>query len=264
MGLSSSQRKQIASLLEDQIRRKLSDYSPESNNMPFHVRLLGQDRMALFSFIQSINTTLGTSVFEQVAVIIAAPRFKHAIHQYKDFNDTISEDAQKAIQNIIDALTVGKLKPNKNSEIEKILEVAQTGKIKKIKKPRIDLFLESNDGTEYYFDLKTAKPNMNEIVGFKRKMLEWVAIRASKSLKPNIYTGLAIPYNPYEPDSYKRWTFQGMFDLDNELKVASDFWDFLGGEKTYEDLLETFEDVGIKLRPEIDDKFANFKSKKTP
>lgn len=263
MGLLSSQRKQIANLLEDQIIRKLSDYSPESNNMPFHVRLLGQDRMALFSFIQSINTTLGTSVFEQVAAIIAAPQFKRAIHQYKDFNDTISEDAQKAIQNIIDALKAGKAKPDKLFEIKTILEVAQTGKIKKIKKPRIDLFLESKDGTEYYFDLKTAKPNIDEIVGFKRKMLEWVAIRASKSLKPNIYTGLAIPYNPYEPKPYERWTFGGMFDFDNEIKVASDFWDFLGGNNTYEDLLKTFEDVGIQLRPKIDAKFAMLIPKKS-
>ncbi|MDR0411845.1 MAG: TdeIII family type II restriction endonuclease, partial [Treponema sp.] len=27
--------------------------------MPFHYRLLGRDRMALFSFIQSLNTTFG-------------------------------------------------------------------------------------------------------------------------------------------------------------------------------------------------------------
>lgn len=51
MGLSNSQREQIADLLKERIRRKLSAYSPESNNMPFHVRLLGRDRMALFSFI---------------------------------------------------------------------------------------------------------------------------------------------------------------------------------------------------------------------
>ncbi len=84
MGLSNNQRKQIANLLKEQIRRKLSNYSPESNNMPFHVRLLGRDRMALFSFIQSINTTLGTSVFEQVASLVAFPHFKRALNQYKD------------------------------------------------------------------------------------------------------------------------------------------------------------------------------------
>ncbi len=259
MGLSNNQREQIANLLRRQIRRKLSEYLPESNNMPFHVRLLGQDRMALFSFIQSINTTLGTSVFEQVAALVASPHFKRAVNQYKGFNDTISDKAQVVIQRIVDDLRAARAKPNKPAEIITILQVAQTGTLKKVKRPQIDLFLESEDGTEYYFDLKTAKPNVDEIVGFKRKMLEWVAIRGAINPHPKkIYTGLAIPYNPYEPQPYDRWTFQGMFDLTNEVKVAEEFWDFLGGENTYGELLQVFEDVGIELRPEIDTKFALF------
>jgi type II restriction enzyme len=261
MGLPDIQRDQIANLLREQIRRKLSDYSPESSNMPFHVRLLGRDRMALFSFIQSINTMLGTSVFEQVAAIIAAPNFKRAVNQYKEFNNTISDKAQAMIQHILDDLRSAKATPNKPKEIKKILRVAKDGTMKKVKRPRIDLFLEAKDGTEYYFDLKTAKPNVDEIVGFKRKMLEWVAIRGSVGPRPKIYTGLAIPYNPYEPQPYDRWTFQGMFDLPNEIKVAKEFWDFLGGQDTYEELLQIFEDVGLELRPEIDAKFATFTPK---
>ncbi len=258
MGLSKDQRDQIANLLKEQIRRKLSDHSPESNNMPFHVRLLGQDRLALFSFIQSINTTLGTSVFEQVAALVASPHFKRAINQYKGFNNTISDKAQSVIQHIIDDLRAARAKPDKPAEITKILQVARTGVLKKVKRPRIDLFLEAKDGVEYYFDLKTAKPNLDEIVSFKRKMLEWVAIRGAIDPTPKIYTGLAIPYNPYKPQPYDRWTFQGVFDLPHEIKVAEEFWDFLGGQNTYEELLQIFEDVGIELRPEIDAKFATF------
>ena len=50
-----------------------------------------------------------------------------------------------------------------------------------------------------------------------------------------------------------------MLDLDNELKVAEEFWDFLGGEKTYIKLLDCFEKVGIELRPEIDEYFKKFR-----
>jgi len=259
LSLLDSQRNQISELLEGQIRRKLANHSPETNNMPFHVRLLGRDRMALFSFIQSINTTLGTSVFEQVAAIIAASHFKKAVNQYKGFNNTISESAQDTIQQILDDLRAVRNKPSKPAEIEMILQSAQVGKMKVVKQPRIDLFLEAYDGTEYYFDLKTAKPNRGEIIGLKRTMLEWVAIRFAQNPKPSsIYTGLAIPYNPYEPEEYDRWTLSGMFDLHNEVKVAKEFWDFIGGNDTYEDLLEIFEKVGLKLRPEIDSVFAKF------
>lgn len=161
----------------------------------------------------------------------------------------------------MDDLRSVKSKPDKLRETAKILTVAQNGELKNVKRPRIDLFLEGNDGTEYYFDLKTAKPNVDEIVGFKRKILEWVAIRGVINPKPKIYTGLAIPYNPYEPKPYERWTFQGMFDLPNEIKVADEFWNFFGGEKTYEQLLGVFEKVGFDLRPEIDRKFAAFAPK---
>lgn len=261
MPLSLQQSTEIEQLLKQQIRRKLADYSPETNNMPFHTRLLGKDRIALFSFIQSINTTLGTSVFEQVAAVIARPHFRQAVNQYKNFNNTISSGSQAAIQQIMDDLRATISKPDKPEEAAKILSVAQHGQLKKVKHPRIDLFLEGNDGTEYYFDLKTAKPNIDEIVGFKRKMLEWVAIRGAVSPKSKIYTGLAIPYNPYEPEPYDRWTFQGMFDLSNELKVANEFWNFLGGDKTYEELLNVFEKVGVDLRPEIDKKIITFATK---
>jgi len=43
--------------------------------MPFHYRLLGRDRMALFSFIHSLNTTFGTSIFEPVAETLASLNF---------------------------------------------------------------------------------------------------------------------------------------------------------------------------------------------
>jgi len=36
----------------------------------------------------------------------------------------------------------------------------------------------------------------------------------------DIHTLIAIPYNPYHPKPYERWTMAGMLDLDSEIKVA--------------------------------------------
>ncbi|MGD0652456.1 MAG: TdeIII family type II restriction endonuclease [Verrucomicrobiia bacterium] len=226
---------------------------------PFHTRLLGKDRMALFSFVQSINTTLGTSVFEEVAVILARPNFKQAEAQYKELNAKVSMGAQTEVQEIIDELTTSAAKPDKQAEIERVRKVANTGTIKKVKQPRVDVFLIANNGVEYYFDLKTAKPNMDEFKAHKRKLLEWAAYRLQANPKAQLKTGLAIPYNPYEPEPYQRWTLAGLYDLPEELLVAEEFWDFLGGKGAYTDLLEVFEQVGIELRPEIDQRFAKFK-----
>ena len=76
--------------------------------------------------------------------------------------------------------------------------------------------------------------------------------------RANIQTIIAIPYNPYEPEPYNRWTMRGMLDLQNELKVGEEFWDFLGGQDSYQQLLDIFERVGIELRPEIDKYFARY------
>lgn len=259
MPLTKVQKKEISEILKQKILNKLENYDPETNNMPFHTRLLGKDKMALFSFIHSINTVLGTSVFEQIAATIARPHFRQVYHQYKKFNNSISIESQRVIQAMMDELTSAREVPNKWEETKKILSVSQTGSMKTIKKPRIDLFLISNDGTEYYFDMKTAKPNMAEFKGFKRTLLEWIAMRGAVDKNIKIYTMLAIPYNPYEPEPYQRWTLQGLFDLKNEILVADEFWNFLGGKDTYEELLLVFEEVGIELRSKIDSKFSQFR-----
>jgi len=255
--LTKEQIKKIEIIIKESLRKKFLTYKPETINMPFHYRLLGRDRMAVFSFIQSLNTAFGTSIFEPVAEALASLRFPVAQKQFV-VGDTISEKAQIEIQHIMNELTIGK-NPNKLKEIERIRKVAASGKINKIRTVKVDLFVKDNDGCIHLFDLKTVKPNISNFKDFKRILLEWVAIYLSKYLDANIHSYIAIPYNPYEPKPYERWTLKGMLDLDNELKVAEEFWDFLGGKGAYSELLDCFERVGIELRPEIDKYFSKFR-----
>jgi len=257
MALTEKQIKKIENTIKESLRRKFQTYKPETKHMPFHYRLLGRDRMALFSFIHSLNTTFGTSIFEPVAVTIASLNFKFAQKQYV-VGDTISEQAQSEIQHIMNELTIGK-NPNKTEEIERIRRVCNNGAMNKLKSVKVDLFVQSVDGTVHLFDLKTAKPNISNFKDFKRTLLEWIALFLAKNPKAKVNSYIAIPYNPYEPRPYERWTLKGMLDLDNELKVAGDLWDFLGNDGAYEELLNCFEKVGIELRPEIDAYFSKFK-----
>jgi len=59
MPLTNEHKKLIESTIKENLRKKFQTYKPETSHMPFHYRLLGKDRMALFSFIHSLNTTLG-------------------------------------------------------------------------------------------------------------------------------------------------------------------------------------------------------------
>jgi len=257
MSLTKEQIKLIENTIKDSLRKKFQTYKPETSHMPFHYRLLGRDRMALFSFVHSLNTTFGTSIFEPVAETLANLNFEFAQKQYV-VGDTISEQAQSEIQRIMNELTIGK-NPNKTEEIERIRKVCNKGTMNKLKTVKVDLFVQSPDGTAHLFDLKTAKPNISNFKDFKRTLLEWIAIFLAKNSNAKVKSYIAIPYNPYEPKPYERWTLKGMLDLDNELKVAEELWDFLGNSGAYEELLNCFERVGIELRPEIDAYFSKFK-----
>jgi type II restriction enzyme len=260
MALSKAQQNQIQYIIMESLRNKFQTYSPEPASMPFHFRLLGKDRMALYSFIHSIATNFGTTIFEPVAKNIALLKFKSAETQ-QAAGVSMSTEAQKVIQNIIDNLETATTSPDQAAEIDAIRRVCQTGEMKKVKLTRIDLKLIGHDGTIYMTDIKTAKPNAGGFKEFKRTLLEWTAAALAITPNVNIEAFVSIPYNPYEPKPYGRWTIRGMLDLKRELKVAEEFWDFLGGEDTYSDLLVCFEKAGIELRPEIDAYFARFNKK---
>lgn len=257
MPLTNQQIQQIETVLKNSLRHKFQNYNPEPASMPFHTRLLGKDRMALFSFIHSLNTNFGTSIFEPVAKALALSNFASAESQ-QTAGDKISSEAQRVIQNIMDRLAVATSTPNKIEEIEAIRSVCLSGEMKTVKPTKVDIKLIGHDGTIYLIDLKTAKPNAGGFKEFKRTLLEWGATTLAACPTANIQTIIAIPYNPYEPQPYNRWTMRGMLDLEHELKVAEEFWDFLGGKGAYFDLLDIFERIGLELRPEIDAYFARY------
>ena len=181
------------------------------------------------------------------------------MERQRESGSSISKQAQDQIQEIMNGLTAANFEPNKHKEVEAIRKVCQSGKIRQIKPTMVDLYLEKKNGEIYLIDLKTAKPNKSNFQGLKRTLLEWVAVVLYENPKAKINTLVAIPYNPYEPNSYARWTMTGMLDLENELKVAKEFWDFLGEDNTYGPLLDCFERVGIRMKDEINNCFGKFK-----
>ena len=262
MGLTNERKRQLKEVLKNCIQEKFRTYKPETENMPFHYRLLGKDRMALFSFIHSLNTTFGTSIYEPVARELGRPYFVSIDTQVSPY-DYVSSDAQSVIQEIMDGITTAEKEPDKLDEIEQIRKVCQSGKLNKVKLRKVDVFAEDQKGEKYCFDIKTVKPNIGGFEDYKRMLLTWAAAEMARDPKVKIHTLIAIPYNPYEPKQYERWTMRGIFDLPQEVMVANEFWDFLGGPGTYQDLLDCFEVAGVELRPIMDKYFSRFNSNNT-
>jgi len=257
MGLNKQQINDVENVLKSALRYKFKHYKPEPASMPFHTRLLGKDRLALYSFMHSLSTNFGTSIFEPVALALSKNNFVKA-ESHATAGTKISVSAQIEIQKIMDDLITARTNPNKPLEMERIRKVSQNGKIVQIKPTKVDILVQNRNKRLFLFDIKTAKPNAGGFKEFKRTLLEWTATVFAADPKAKVNTIIAIPYNPYEPEPYNRWTMRGMLDLDHELKVADKFWDFLGGRGAYRELLGCFEKVGIELRSEIDQYFAKY------
>lgn len=110
--------------------------------------------------------------------------------------------------------------------------------------------LKKTDGTEIYFDITTVKSNKKEFVTLKKKLLRWIGLRLSTNKNVKIITALGLPYNPYHPKPYTRWTKGNMYDS-NQLRVGQDFWNFVAGENIYDEFIKIFQEVGEELREKI-------------
>ena len=242
----------IETIIEQALRNKLANYNPEMAHMPFRTGLLEKDRMALYSFIHPLFTNFGTAIFERIALEIARREFDEVILQ-RQLSGELSSGAQEAITGIMDVLSAGMAWPNHRAEMAKLLEVARSGRKVTKRMRKVDIYLaKGND--RFLIDLKTAKPNIKSFRKYKQDMLEWAASLLYQDPNANVRIIVGIPYNPYEPEPYRRWKMCGMLEIENQsqLMVGPELWNFLAGGDIYQSLLDCFEAVGYRMRDEID------------
>ncbi|NOZ83811.1 MAG: TdeIII family type II restriction endonuclease [Epsilonproteobacteria bacterium] len=256
MALSNNQKQKIKGLLSKKIENKLRLYGRETTSMPFLARLIqDNEKIAAYSFIHSMATTLGMSIYEDVSVIIASETAEEVFRNY-GVGGAISKEQKAVISNIVSKLRNGDRVARIKEEIKEVLDVsAINGEFQK--SGNIADFYMKRDGQEYYFEIKTVKPNIDVFEKSKTKLLEWVA---RKRMPVNVY--LAFPYNPYHPKPYHRFTEVGMMDSPNDFLVGDEYWDFIGGKNTFPELLKTFDEVGKDFKDQLNKKFKQIAKEK--
>ena len=207
---------------------------------PFHdalvpgIRLLNE---------RSFSTRLG-NLHERVANVIAAE--VHAdVRQALDLTGTIPVLSREFITQRIAQLERRQASPDALYERDQIRghfgNEVQAG-------TRIDLWIRMHTGAQHFFEIKSGKPNKGQCVEMKERLLTAFAIRRHE----DSYWWWGVPYSPYGPAPYRHNYALPFFDFDNEVKMGTQFWDFLGGDGTYEQLLSAYEQVGGELAPEIE------------
>lgn len=256
MALSTKQIEEIKVLLRDKIENKIKKYGRETTSMPFLARLIqDNEKIAAYSFIHSLATTLGMSIYEDVSKIIAKENSDECFTHY-GVGGVISDDQIRVISNIISDLRMNNRISDINKETSEILLASAEGGVFR-KAGNIADFYMRKGNDEYYFEIKTVKPNIDVFEKSKTKLLEWIA-RARKPVK----VFLAFPYNPYHPEPYSRFTEVGLMNHPNDMLIGDEFWNFLGGEKTFQMLLSVFDDVGKEYKEKLKQKFVEIAKQK--
>ncbi len=108
MKLTQIQIEEIEDFLRNKLRKifqeKIVSKNKEPDAKPFHERLIGKDRLALFSFVHGLNTSFGQGIFENIALPLAQVKFKTTIAQ-ATAGSLISAEAFIVIQQILTELT---------------------------------------------------------------------------------------------------------------------------------------------------------------
>lgn len=256
MPISDYQKESIKNLLSSKIEKKLKSYGRETTSMPFLARLIqDNEKIAAYSFIHSMATTLGMSIYEDVSVILASENSEESFRNY-GVGGALSKSQKTVISDIVAKLRNKEREANIEDEKKEVLAASsKNGEFQK--SGNIADFYLKRGGNEYYFEIKTVKPNIDVFEKSKTKLLEWIA----RTRKPvNVF--LAFPYNPYHPEPYSRFTESGMMDHPNDFLIGEEYWDFIGGENTFKELLETFDEVGKEFKESLNLKFKEIAKEK--
>jgi hypothetical protein len=245
-------RSQIKNLVHSAVEKKLNEYASESDYKPFFEAIFDKETIITASIMQSLYTSFGMSIYEQIAVILAQNAGYQATRQY-DLRGTIDNHTESLIIRICADLV---RKPDKKAEIEMIRESIQPGEPNSDPERRVDVFVVKPDGKELYVDITTVKPNLKEFRALRRKMLRWCALRFSQDPSVTVKTCIGIPYNPYYPNDYQRWTANSC-DPQEDLLVQNDLWREFSGYDVFPELIELFQQVGIELRDKLSDFMRN-------
>ena len=260
MLLTQQEKDFVKQAIAKSLRAKFKTQKPQSP-MPFQARLLGKNRVALYSFIQGINTAFGMSIYEQVAETLAKTNKEFlSVERGKTLGGFISAEAEKVINQINRELQAKTRSADASRETEEIRRVCRKGGAVGVALPKADIYVVGRDGCHYPMDIKTTKPNKAGFQKMKDDMLRWTAAVLYEEPKTEIAAMLGMPYNPNYPKPYEHWTVRGVVEKGTQLKMADEFWDFLAGKPVFDSLLDCFEEVGIEMREEIDECFARFRA----
>lgn len=224
------------------IKRTIDNITKDKTHKPFHKALLTEDIVKISSFERSFSTSFGQGPIEKISEIVALDNGFQAKRQKETLVNAF-KGAVDEIERISSALRSGSQKPNWRKEVDTISSFKKGDTV--VRRVISDLWLEKA-GVEYFISIKTVTPNLDQSEIAKKDML------LIKADNPKNEAFFALYYNPHgkERSDYRHTFPMKIFDMhkDSCVLIGKDYWDLLGGQNTYEEILTVFEEVGMETK----------------
>ena len=233
--------------------RPLRQESKDGDLKPFHESLLPDGILRIAEFERSFSTKLGTT-FEECARLVAKSVHKNVERGHR-VRGEITEKAIKHIEAITSKIGSGGMKYKYPDLVNEVIQLSSGGK--SLERVCIaDLYIETKSGEEWFFEIKSPKPNKGQCLEATSRLLQIQAITHDKFPKAKAF--YATAYNPYgvKKETFKHSFILNYMDLDNEILIGKEFWDMVGGKGTYEEVLSIYQEVGKEKGPDMLDQLA--------
>jgi hypothetical protein len=215
--------------------------SPSGILAPFHdalvpgIRGLGE---------RGFSTALG-NLHERLALVIAQGQHASVQRAY-DLSGPLPVLAREFITQRLTQMELGAAAPDHLYERQQLLNAFGT---EVAAATRIDLYIRTHAGEDHYFEIKSPKPNKGQCIEMKHRLLTALGIRR----RADVFAWWGVPYNPYGTAAAYAHPYPGrFFDFADDVKLGQEFWDFVGGAGTYDQLLQLYRAVGIDYTPNLD------------
>lgn len=219
---------------------------------PFHEAILPHGIISISEFERSFSSRLG-STFEEAARLIAEERFAHAERQYR-VSGFVTEEMATEIESIVVGARSGFLRDGFPAMIERVL--GAVGGSEAEAEEIADLRVVDHEGNETFFEIKSPKPNKGQCLEATQRLLRIHAIRGHGP--PRVRAFYAMAYNPWghDPSTYNHSFALNYLDMAHQVLLGAEFWDYLGGPGTYQEVLDIYRQVGHERGPDMLDRLA--------
>ena len=241
-------RQTVHHLLKTFAQTSLQDYDIEKlkRAYPFHRLFFDDAGLVAFKRERSIVTKMGLRLYPEIARLIALENYSDVTLE-KVIQGELDEAAVNTIDRIVRDLRAAKRRPDHELEMLEIRDAA-TSSVNVPVRVIADLYIGDFQGGPLFAEIKTPVPNLDICAESKSKILTFESLFHERHARGF----LAFAYNPYVTRADYAHSFtKKIMDLEAEVLMGEEFWDVIGGNGTFPQLLTLIDSVGHEIQEEI-------------